>query len=98
MIQSFMDIIILKQMKNGSISGYEMIKFFHKKFQILPSAGTIYSLLYSLERQKLIKGEIIHGKRTYRLTKHGEEFLRNILCARNHIQMLLFFIFSELKQ
>jgi len=56
-IKNFMDILILAQLREGlPMSGYDFIAFIHKKFRILMSPGTVYSVLYSLERDGLIKG------------------------------------------
>ncbi|MFA5365772.1 MAG: PadR family transcriptional regulator, partial [Candidatus Bathyarchaeia archaeon] len=53
-IKSFVDIIIMAELRNGSLSGYDIISYIHNKFQLLISSGTIYSLLYSLERNGFI--------------------------------------------
>lgn len=91
-----MDIIILKHLKNNHpISGYDIIKHLHQKFHMLPSPGTVYSVLYSLERQNLIQGRISNGKRVYKLTKQGEKRLTNIHTAETNIQSFLSYIFSE---
>jgi DNA-binding PadR family transcriptional regulator len=55
-VKSFMDILILSELQNGPMSGYDAITFIHNKFGILVSSGTVYSLSYSLERDGLIKG------------------------------------------
>ena len=52
-IKSFMDTIIMAELQNGPISGYDVISFIHNKFGFLASSGTVYSLLYSLERNEL---------------------------------------------
>ena len=49
-IKNFLDIIIMSELRNGPLSGYDIISYIHNKFQLLVSSGTIYSLLYSLER------------------------------------------------
>jgi DNA-binding PadR family transcriptional regulator len=93
-IQNFLDIIILRQLKiNHPMSGYDVIRYLHKKFHMLPSPGTIYSLLYSLERQNLIEGKINQGKRVYKLTNDGDKFLKNIGTAKSNIQTFLSSIF-----
>jgi DNA-binding PadR family transcriptional regulator len=95
-VQNFLDIIILKHLKNNSpISGYDVIKLLHKRFHMLPSPGTVYSLLYSLERQNLIEGTDNRGKRLYTLTCDGERLLNQICGAKNHIQAIITSIFSE---
>jgi DNA-binding PadR family transcriptional regulator len=92
-----MDIIILKHLKNNHpMSGYDVIKYLHKKFHMLPSPGAVYSLLYSLERKNLIKGNTNQGKRVYKLTNRGEELLREISITRNHIHAVFSSVFSEL--
>jgi DNA-binding PadR family transcriptional regulator len=55
-IKNFMDIIIMTELQNGSLSGYDVISYIHNKFNLLVSSGTVYSLLYSLERSGLVEG------------------------------------------
>lgn len=55
-IKNFMEIIILSELRNRPMSGYDVISFIHNNFHILVSSGTVYSLLYSLERNELIEG------------------------------------------
>jgi DNA-binding PadR family transcriptional regulator len=91
-----MDIIILKHLKNNHpMSGYDVIKYLHKNFHMLPSPGAVYSLLYSLERKNLIKGNTNQGKRVYKLTNRGEELLREISITRNYIHAVFSSVFSE---
>src|SRR3990170_4514872 len=72
-IQNFLDILILTEMKNSSLSGYDVIGLVHQRFGILMSSGTVYSLLYSLERDGWIRGFRKHRKRAYDLTEKGEQ-------------------------
>jgi len=88
-IQNFMDILVLTEMKKGSLSGYDVIGLIHQKFGILLSSGTIYSLLYSLERDGLIKGVWNQRKRVYELTEKGEQNIKVITKANNEIQNFL---------
>ena len=78
-----MDIIILAELRNGPISGYDVISFIHDKFHLLVSSGTVYSLLYSLERNGLIEGTWNERKRVYKLTEKGK---KTILNANDKIQ------------
>ena len=64
-VKSFMDILILAELRNGPMSGYDVIAFVHNKFGILVSSGTIYSLLYSLEREDMIKSRVKGTRRHY---------------------------------
>lgn len=88
-IQNFMDILILTEMKKRSLSGYDVIGLIHKRFDVLVSSGTVYSLLYSLERDGLIKSIGNQQKRVYVLTEKGEQDIKVITKANEEIQNLL---------
>lgn len=88
-IKSFMDILVLTEMKKGSLSGYDVIALTHKRFGILVSSGTIYSLLYSLERDGLIKGVWNQRKRVYVLSEKGQQDINVITKANQEIQNFL---------
>lgn len=86
-IKNFIDILILAELRKESImSGYDFIAFCHKKFHILMSSGTVYSVLYSLERDGLIKGMKNSKKTVYKLTGKGEETIKVLLKAYERIQ------------
>ena len=93
-IKNFMDIIVLAELRRGSMSGYDVISFIHNKFHLLVSSGTVYSLLYSLERNGLIEGTWNERKRVYKLTEKGEKTIETILSANDKIKN---FITSLLK-
>ncbi len=93
-IKNFLDIIILSELRNGPFSGYDIISYIHNKFQLLVSSGTIYSLLYSLERNELIKGVWAERKRTYHLTPKGARTIEIILGVNADIKA---FVTSFLK-
>jgi len=88
-IQNFMDILILTEMKKGALSGYDVIALIHKKFHILMSSGTVYSMLYSLEREGFIKGVWNQRKRVYELAEKGEQNIKAITKANEEIQNFL---------
>ena len=88
-IQNFMDILILAEMKKSMVSGYDVICIIHKRFGILLSSGTVYSLLYSLERDGLIKGTWNQRKRVYTLTEKTEQNIEAIIKAKKEIQDFL---------
>lgn len=96
LIHSFMDIVILKLLKNDHlVSGYDLIRHFHQRFHTQVSSGTLYSMLYSLERQGLIQGNYDGRRRVYKLTEHGEEFLKRIWMAHQHSYAVFSSIFSS---
>jgi DNA-binding PadR family transcriptional regulator len=89
-IKNFLDTIILAKLKNSSpLSGYDIIEFIYKKFGILISSGTVYAVLYSMERKGLIKGERTEGKRIYVLTGQGIGAIDSILESKEEIQRLV---------
>ena len=93
-IRNFIDILILAELRKGyPISGYDFIEFIHQKFHIMMSSGTIYSVLYSLERDELIKGLQTSTKRVYKLTDKGEETINALLKARELIQSFMATLF-----
>jgi DNA-binding PadR family transcriptional regulator len=79
-ISRFMDLLILSILDHdgGEISGYDIIKYFHSKFGLLMSPGTVYSCMHSMEREDLLKGKNNGKKRVYTLTQHGRETVRII--------------------
>lgn len=88
-IQNFMDILILTEIKNRSLSGYDVIGLIYRKFGILMSSGTVYSLLYSLERDGWIKGTSKQRKRIYQLTEKGEQNIGVVTRADGELQDFL---------
>jgi DNA-binding PadR family transcriptional regulator len=95
MILNFVDIIILKRLKEAQLSsGYDVMQHLNRRFRFLPSPGTVYSALYSLERQNLIEARTDQGKTTYKLTKRGEEHLKSISCATDTTKAFFSYLFS----
>ena len=88
-IKNFLDVIIMGELRNGPLSGYDIISYVHNKFQLLVSSGTIYSLLYSLERNGLVDGVWNERKRTYHLTGKGERAINAMLNANGDIKAFI---------
>ena len=88
-IKNFMDTIIMSELQNGPISGYDVISYIHTRFGFLVSSGTVYSLLYSLERNGLVDGVWIERKRVYRITEKGAQTIETILSAQDKIKSFM---------
>jgi DNA-binding PadR family transcriptional regulator len=88
-IKTFMDILILAELQDKSLSGYDIISIIHKRFNILVSSGTVYSLLYSLERKGLVAADVDQRKRVYTLTEKGEQTLETVGKANGEINGLV---------
>jgi DNA-binding PadR family transcriptional regulator len=67
-----MDILILEELKRSMMSGYDVMAYLQKRFGVSLSSGTVYGILYSMERQKLIEGFEIENKRLYRFLENRE--------------------------
>ena len=88
-IKNFMDIYILGQLQENPLSGYDIIGIVHSRFDVLVSSGTIYALLYSLERDGMIKGVQDQRKRVYELTEKGKKAIQVLVQANGEIQNCL---------
>lgn len=73
------------ELRKRSMSGYDLTSLVHNKFHVLMSSGTVYSYLYSLERNGLVKGDRGQRRRVYTLTKTGEETVKALLDAKDKI-------------
>ncbi len=88
-IKTFLDTIIMSELQNGPLSGYDVISYIHTKYGCLVSSGTVYSLLYSLERNSLVEGIWIDRKRVYKLTQKGAQTIQAILASHEKIKSFL---------
>jgi DNA-binding PadR family transcriptional regulator len=90
MVTNFLDTIILAELKNSSpLSGYDLLDFVYKKFGFLISPGTIYALLYAMERKGLVSGSYSQTKRVYTLTDKGTETIEAILRSKDEIRKFI---------
>ncbi len=85
-IKNFMDIIIMTELRNAPLSGYDVTSYIHNKFNLLVSSGTVYSLLYSLERNGLVEGVWDERKRVYKLTEKSQKTIDTMLSANDKIK------------
>jgi len=94
-INSFLDILILLTLysQGGELGGYDIIKHLQADYGFLVSPGTVYSCLYYMERDGLLRGAQNGKKRVYFLTEEGTKTARIILDVRekliNFISMVL---------
>jgi DNA-binding PadR family transcriptional regulator len=94
-VKHFLDVVVLAEIKNKSgLGGYDIIALVHNKFGTLMSSGTVYSVLYAIERRGWVKG-LLDGRRTgYVLTEKGEEALSAIQKSRNELAEFMKTFFS----
>jgi len=89
LVKSFLDELILAQLRKEPKSGYDVIALVHRKFHLLMSSGTVYSTLYALERDGSIQGNWAQRKRVYTLTDKGKKTIQTILNANDKIQLFV---------
>jgi len=94
-LTGFLDILILLKLRKSPLSGYDIMSYFPKRFNMAFSSGTVYSCLYRLERDELIKGELAQRKRVYTLTEKGNETVKTLLNMRDKILGLLVSLFVD---
>jgi len=92
-----MDLAILSMLYHdgGPASGYDVIKYLHRRFGFLPSAGLVYSHLYGLERESLLSGWSNGRKRVYSLTQRGKEKSKMIVNAGDRISKFVSIILQK---
>lgn len=78
-VKTYLDLLILSLLVKESKHGYAISRELFERTGILIGAGTIYPLLYELEKKELIKGEWAsptrRSKRVYTITQKGQKFL-----------------------
>jgi len=91
LVKSLMDVIVLVELREGAVflGGYDVIELLHQKFDVLISSGTVYAILYSMERDGLITGEKTKNKRVYMLTEKGANNIKAISEVKANILDLL---------
>lgn len=96
-VKTYRDILILSMLENYSLCGYDIIKHFYAKYNILLSQTTIYATLYCLEREGIIRSEYRRGNmrtKYYALTPEGRVITRRII---DNLLATLEFLISELR-
>jgi DNA-binding PadR family transcriptional regulator len=94
-VRNFLDIVILTELRKRPMSGYDVISFVYNKFHMLLSSGTVYSNLYFLEINGLIKGEQAERRKIYTLTEHGKETVDSFLNSKEKILGLVLNLFID---
>lgn len=81
--------------RDRSFSGYDVLVFVQRRFGLLLSPGTVYSRLYSMEREGLIKLVAKRGrKRIYRVTDLGKLTVE-VTTSANEIKAFFARIFEQ---
>lgn len=77
-IKSHLEIIVLSMLAEMSLSGYDLIKEIFARYNVFLSQGTVYSLLYCLKDEGIIRAEFAKGDmrtKRYSATQEGEQII-----------------------
>lgn len=84
MMSGYLRLIVMKNIANKKLSGYDLIKQIEKSTGTWkPSFGSIYPLLEKLLKEKLVEMEVQGRKKLYFLTKNGRKHLQMIDKSKN---------------
>ena len=96
LVRHFLDIIVLKNIRgHGPLSGYDIMELVQTRFNFVVSSGTVYALLYSLERDGLVRSELGEGKRVFKLTDKGGEYVDAVSRSKEEILNFVRVIFGN---
>lgn len=65
LVKNFLDLIILCKLKAGPVYGYDLIRHIHDEFGVFLRPGTVYPVLYGLEKDGLIRSETVGKRKMY---------------------------------
>lgn len=93
LVKTFLDIIVLKMLETNPTHGYALIAEIHKRFDVLLSPGTLYPLLYSLEKKDYINIQKDGRRKNYYLTTQGEIQTQKVInLYKDNIRQLMRFL------
>ena len=88
-IKQNLDLLVLSMLNKKATHGYDLIVEFHNEFKILLSPGSLYPILYHLEKMEFLKAEIIGKTKIYSVTPLGKKRLEmeNKVFKRTNIEI-----------
>lgn len=88
-VKCSLEIILLKNLKENCINGYNFAAILNRKYGVLLSSGTVYSFLYSVERLGLVKSSFKERARCYEITEKGERMLAALAIQKRTLRQLI---------
>lgn len=98
-VKSFLDIIILEKLNDeiAPVGAYDVINFIHRELGVAYGPDLICALLYSCEKDGLIKSGYNGETKVYSLTDEGKDKIKIIMQEKPRILNLIFeFLLIEL--
>jgi len=93
-----MDVLILQWIKEEPISGQDMMNKLFKDFDIKIGPGTMYPILFSLKKRKLVNTKIDKKRKLYFLTNKGKIASKAFIKDYSNIQKDIGFFLEEKKE
>ncbi len=93
-IDSCLNIVILRELENGPLGCYDVISRVHNKHDRQLSSGKAYSRLYSLERKGFVRSRLNSNKRAFMLTESGKEIISELANEKIRILGLILNLFE----
>jgi len=89
-LKACLDAAIMAEMsRRNAMSAPDIIAFFEKSYNIRISPGTIYPVLYGMEKRGHIRILPYRMKRFYALTDSGRKLLENLQQSMNEMQSFI---------
>ena len=77
-IKGLAPLLALLFLRNGEMTGYDLIKFIYQHFGVLLSPGTMYPILHSLQRNGVVTERVQGIKKAYAIAGNGKRALRDV--------------------
>jgi DNA-binding PadR family transcriptional regulator len=94
-VKDYLSLIILLKLRGGDLSGYSLMNYVHKQFGVLLSPGTIYPVLYQLERDGLVTSKEQDRRRVYSVTIGGRRQSEYALSESKRFVLYLSFLMDN---
>lgn len=78
-IKKNLEMIVLNILQKRGMCGYDVIKTIARRFHVVLPQGTVYPLLYSLEKKGFLKTNSSSREKIYQLTEQGKKYANNRL-------------------
>ncbi|MEM3055579.1 MAG: PadR family transcriptional regulator, partial [Candidatus Bathyarchaeia archaeon] len=94
-IRNFSNVIILLELRRRALGGHDIISCIQNKFQVTLSPSTVYSSLYSLEKNGFVKGRYLCRKKVYAITDKGKKMADKFLNMKDIFLETVMKLFDE---
>jgi len=92
-VKASLEMIILSRVSEKPMCGFDIIKAISQQYHVFLSQGTVYPMLYSLEKRNILKAQNSSKAKVYDITADGREIaekkLADFLKAHEYLSGLL---------